>query len=191
MGAPVLTPRRTDARRNRQVILKVADEAFAQGTGVVSLAEIARRAGLGRATVYRHFPDKQALGAAVAAEQLTALRQVVRAAEGDRRCFRELLHLVLCSQVSRRSLVQLLRELPDRDRRQHANALIAVLTTPFRQAQAEGRLRADVQPTDLALVFEMIDAGVEAVPASGDRNAAAQRLIAVVLDGLFTAPLPD
>jgi AcrR family transcriptional regulator len=184
----VLTPRRTDARRNREVILRVADEAFTQGSGVVPLEEIARRAGLGRATVYRHFPDRRALGAAVAAEQLTALRQIVRAAEGERRSFRDLLQMVLCAQISRRPLVHLLRELPDRDRHQHANALIAVLTTPFRQAQAEGRLRTDLAPTDLALVFEMINAGVEAVPATADRAAAAQRLVAVILDGLFTSP---
>jgi AcrR family transcriptional regulator len=181
----MLTPRRTDARRNRQAILSVATEAFGEGSAVVSLEEIARRAGLGRATVYRHFPDRQALGAAVAAEQLTLLRQIV--ADSEFGSFRELLQVVLCSQVSHRPLVHLMRELPERDRRRLAASLIAVLAVPFRRAQAEGRLRPDLKPTDLALVFEMLEAVVESSAGTADRDAAAQRLIAVILDGLFVA----
>ena len=183
----MLTPRRTDARRNRQAILSVATEAFGEGSAAVSLEEIARRAGLGRATVYRHFPDRQALGAAVAAEQLSLLRQIV--ADSGPGSFRELLQAVLCSQVSHRPLVHLMRELPEPDRRRLAASLIAVLAGPFRRAQAEGGLRADLQPTDLALVFEMLEAVVESSAAAADRNAAAQRLITVILDGLFV-PLP-
>ena len=163
----------------------MADEAFAEGSSAVSFEEIARRAGLGRATVYRHFPDRQALGNAIAAEQLLALRRIVAAPEPL--SFRDLLQLVLCSQVSRRALVHLMRELPEREQRHHANALIAVLTVPFRQAQVDGQLRPELQPTDLALIFEMIEAAVRSVPP--DLDAAAHRLIAVILDGL-RPPLP-
>jgi AcrR family transcriptional regulator len=184
MGAPVLISRRTDARRNRQEILRVADQAFAEGSAAVSFEEIARRAGLSRATVYRHFPDRQALGKAIAAEQLSALRRIVGAPDAERRSFRELLQLVLWAQVSRRALVHLLRELPEREQRQHANALIAILTVPLRQAQAEGQLRPDAQPTDLALIFEMIEAAVRSAPASTNQDVVAQRLITVILDGL-------
>jgi AcrR family transcriptional regulator len=186
----VLTPRRTDARRNRQAILRAADEAFAQGSHVVPLEEIARRAGLGRATVYRHFPDRQALGTAVAAQQLATLKGVVDAEQGERCSFRDLLHMVVSAQVSMRPLVQLFRELPARDQRHQADALVAVLTPAFRQAQSEGQLRDDVEPADLLLVFEMIEAVVAAVLPGGDRDATTQRLIAVVLDGLFTRPAP-
>jgi AcrR family transcriptional regulator len=190
IGAPVLNSRRTDARRNRQEILRVADQAFAEGSAAVSFEEIARRAGLSRATVYRHFPDRQALGAAIAAEQLGVLRRIVAAPE--RGSFRELLQLVLRSQVSRRALVHLMRELPERERRQHANALVAILTAPLRLAQAEGLVRPDVRPTDLAVIFEMIEAAVESAPvsanpASTNQDAAAHRLITVILDGLCPA----
>jgi AcrR family transcriptional regulator len=182
----VLTPRRTDARRNRQAILRVADEAFAQGSEVVPLEEIARRAGLGRATVYRHFPDRQALGAAVAAEQLAMLRRIVDEADEEHCSFRDLLHMVFSVQVARRPLVHLFQELPVRDQRQHAEALIAVLKPAFRRAQAEGQLRDDVEPADLVLVLEMIEGAVAARSAGPDRDAAMQRLIGVILDGLFT-----
>ncbi len=182
----MLTPRRTDARRNRQAILRVADEAFAQGSYVVPLEEIARRAGLGRATVYRHFPDRHALGTAVATQQLGMLRKVVDAAKAERRSFRELLHMVLSKQVSRRPLVQLFRELPARDQQQYADALIAALTPAFQLAQAEGQLRDDIEPADLRRVLDMIEAAVAAGPADAGRDANTQRLIAIVLDGLCT-----
>ena len=87
---PGLLPRRMDARRNREVILRVAVEAFSRGGELVSLDDIARRAGLGRATVYRHFPDRTALGFAVAAERLAALAHRMEGAS-----FRELFSAVL------------------------------------------------------------------------------------------------
>lgn len=186
----MLTPRRTDARRNRQAILRVADEAFTQGSSAVALEEIARRAGLGRATVYRHFPDRHSLGTAVAAQQLATLRQIVTASGGEHRSFRDLLHTVLSEQVSKRPLVHFFRELPPRDQLHYAEALIAVLTPAFRQAQAEDQLRDDIEPTDLMRVFEMIEAAVATEPVNADGDAATQRLITVILDGLFTLPTP-
>lgn len=177
----MLTPhRRVDARRNREVILQAAEEVFAQDSGVVSLAEIARRTGLSRATVYRHFRDRQELGAAHVARELATLRRIVRSADGQHHRFRHLLHLVLSTQVARRPLVCLFRELPERDQQKYAGALIAALTPAFHRAQAHGELRDDVAPADLALVFEMI----EAARTAGDRDAT-HRLIAVVIDGLF------
>lgn len=186
----MLTPRRTDARRNRRAILRVADEAFAQGSEIVSLEEIARRAGLGRATVYRHFPDRKTLATAVAEQQLGALRRAVGAADEERCSFRELLHAVLSAQVSSRPLIHLFRELPVREQRRQADELIAVLMPAFRRAQAEEGLRDDLEPADLALVFEMIEAAVAAGSAGAGRDSATQRLVSVVLDGLFVLPVP-
>ncbi len=69
---------RADARRNRERVLRTAQQLFAaEGLGI-SLDEIARRAGVGPGTVHRHFPTKQALYLAVAIDQL---RQLV--AEGE------------------------------------------------------------------------------------------------------------
>lgn len=175
--------RRTDARRNRQAILRVADAAFAQGTEVVPLAEIARRAGLGRATVYRHFPDRQALGAAVAAQQIGMLRRVADA-EGEGVDFRCLMHLVLADQIARRPLVQLFRELSSRDQRRYIDSLIGALTPAFRRAQAGGQIRGDLEPADLVLVFEMVEAALTSPFSEADRGAAAERLLPAILDGL-------
>src|SRR3982074_3189713 len=54
-------PQRADARRNYEKVLTAAREAFAEGGESTSLEEIARRAGVGIGTLYRHFPNRQAL----------------------------------------------------------------------------------------------------------------------------------
>ncbi|MCR6485151.1 TetR/AcrR family transcriptional regulator [Amycolatopsis sp. OK19-0408] len=169
-------PRRVDARRNREAILRAADEAFSEDADVV-LDEVARRAGLGRATVYRHFPDRTALAFAVAAHHLAAFKNLVRGKES----FRELLRAVLAMQARRRPLVKLFRELPEHNQRQYTQALVSLLRPAFESAQQEGSVRADLEPADLALLFEMHEAAL--VPGLGSREPAA-RLVRVFLDGL-------
>jgi AcrR family transcriptional regulator len=176
-------PRRVDARRNREAILHAADEAFSENAGHVALDAIARRAGLGRATVYRHFPDRTALALAVATRHLTALKRL-----RDKGSFRELLQTVLAMQARRRPLVRLFRELPERRQRQYTQALIALLRPAFEEAQRAGDVRADLEPADLALLFEMLEAALAAGPAPQDRTEPAERLVRVFLDGLAGTP---
>src|SRR5262245_17559378 len=57
----VARPKRADARRNYEKVLAAAREAFAEGGESTALEEIARRAGVGIGTLYRHFPNRQAL----------------------------------------------------------------------------------------------------------------------------------
>ncbi|WP_243794227.1 TetR/AcrR family transcriptional regulator [Saccharopolyspora gloriosae] len=181
----MLTPQRTDARRNREIILRAADEAFAQGSELVPIEEIARRTGLGRATVYRHFPDRYALARTVAAHRLDTLKRVVASAERDHRTFRDLLHVVLSDQVVSRPLVNLIRELPEHDQRRYANSLIAVLAPAFRRAQAREQLRDDIEPADLMLILEMIEGALSSKLVPADDETAVRKLIAVTLDGLY------
>jgi AcrR family transcriptional regulator len=186
-AVPAVVPNalRADARRNREAILRVADEAFAEDCDEVSLHDIAQRTGLSRATVYRHFPDRKTLATAVAAQHLAAFERAAAAHHGDRRPFRELLQTVLSLQAARRPLVRVFRELPARHQLQYTAALIRVLRPAFDEAQREGSLRDDVEPTDLALVFEMLEAALAGGPATMDRTEPTQRLVQVLLDGLF------
>src|SRR5262252_5751156 len=81
-SAPAANPRpmRADAQRNYTKLLDAASGAFAEhGADDVSLEEIARRAGVGIGTLYRHFPTRQALLEAVYTDQVESLS--VRAAE--------------------------------------------------------------------------------------------------------------
>src|SRR6201994_4359482 len=59
--ALIARPKRADARRNYEKVLTAAREAFAEGGESTALEEIARRAGVGIGTLYRHFPNRQAL----------------------------------------------------------------------------------------------------------------------------------
>jgi AcrR family transcriptional regulator len=179
---------RVDARRNRAVILRVADQAFAEETDTVPLSEIARRAGLGRATVYRHFPDRQALGIAVAAYHLNALRRAATERRSDGDSFRYLFTAVLRAQTRRRSLVRLFRALPEHHQRQYTDALLTALRPAFLRAQQQGRLREDLQIADLAVVLQMIEGAMTCGPAR-NRSEPVGRLVQALLDGLFV-PAP-
>ena len=70
---PDARPLRADARRNREAVLEAARTAFAASGLTVALDEIARRAGVGPGTLYRHFPTKEALFEAVVQERLRHL----------------------------------------------------------------------------------------------------------------------
>ncbi|MFD9948297.1 TetR/AcrR family transcriptional regulator [Nonomuraea sp. NPDC059023] len=68
-------PRRADATRSAQALLAAARELFDERGPDVALDEVARRAGVGNATLYRHFPTRQDLIVAVYASEVTALEE--------------------------------------------------------------------------------------------------------------------
>ena len=76
-------PKRADALRNRQKILAAAGEAFAQDGESTALEEIARRAGVGIGTLYRHFPTRHALVQELYREEVEELCRSAEAIEGD------------------------------------------------------------------------------------------------------------
>jgi AcrR family transcriptional regulator len=76
------TPRRADAARNRDKILAAARGAFDDGDGEVSMAEVARRAGVGMATLYRNFPGRRELLEALYTEEVDALVAAAETADG-------------------------------------------------------------------------------------------------------------
>jgi AcrR family transcriptional regulator len=78
-----LRPMRADARRNRERILKAARELFASEEPEVQMDDIARRAGVGVGTVYRHFPDKEALMGELVRERFRLFNQHLDAALAD------------------------------------------------------------------------------------------------------------
>jgi AcrR family transcriptional regulator len=74
-------PLRADARRNRDRIIRAAGELFAQRGNDAQMDEIAARSGLGMGTLYRHFPNKQALLTAIVRERFEGMTELARAAE--------------------------------------------------------------------------------------------------------------
>jgi AcrR family transcriptional regulator len=72
----VRRPQRADARRNFEALLDAAREVFAEGGANASLEEVARRAGVGIGTLYRHFPTRQDLFETVYVDEVEALARV-------------------------------------------------------------------------------------------------------------------
>ena len=177
--------RRRDAQRNRSAILQAASEMMTSQQTVIGMPEIARRAGIGQATLYRHFPDRLALAGAVIAYQIERLEQCVADGRDQPTTFRQALDEILRTQITMRPLVQLARRLDPRTRARYLRRIIAALADPLRRAQDDGQVRADLVPDDLVLLLTMVQGVVEGAGDADDAVAAAGRSIDLALDGVF------
>jgi AcrR family transcriptional regulator len=173
-------PLRADAVRNRARVLEVAYETFAaEGLGV-PIDEIARRAGVGAGTVYRHFPAKEDLVGAVIADQLQRIvdegRALIEAGEPGEALFTFLRSAVEWSATNR-GLVDALAgsgiEITGAD-----ELFMNLLGELLRAAQEAGTAREDVGVADVKALM----VGLQAMQSYNDEAAA--RLTEVVLDGL-------
>jgi AcrR family transcriptional regulator len=175
------TARRQDAQRNRAAIVRAASEVMTSRGSVIAMPEIARRAGVGQATLYRHFPDRSALAAAVIADHLQRLEDCAAAGADQPATFRILLRQVLHAQITMRPLVLLVRRLDPGARHRYQRRMIAAFAGPLRCAQRHGYVRSDLVPEDLVLLLAM----VQGVADTTEDAAAADRSIDLVLDGVF------
>jgi AcrR family transcriptional regulator len=187
-GAP--TSRRRDAQRNRSAIVQAASEMMMSEQSVVPMPEIARRAGVGQATLYRHFPDRHALTAAVITHHMEQLEAAAAHIEHPT-MFRHLLHEVLHTQVAMRPLILLAQRLDPRLRHRYQQRVLAALTPPLRRAQARGHVRPDLVPDDLALMLAMVRGVADAAADVTAARSAAARCIDLVLDGVFRPAVTD
>ncbi|NED48379.1 TetR/AcrR family transcriptional regulator [Amycolatopsis sp. SID8362] len=179
--------RRSDARDNRDRILEAARAIFAADGLAVPMREIARRADVGPATLYRHFPTKEALATEAFADQMRACYTIVDDGLADPDPWRGFT-----------SVLEKLCELYARDRgftaaftavfphaldfaadRERAVKSIAELT---RRAREAGHLRPDVELDDVILVL-MANGGIQAASPAA-RVAASRRFAALAIRGL-------
>jgi AcrR family transcriptional regulator len=180
-------PLRADAERNRRRILTAARQLFAaRGLGV-SLDEIAAEAGVGVGTVYRRFPDRDALIDALFEERIQEIAQTARDAlehddpwEGFAGFVRDAVRL----QASDRGLREALFTAgPGRERVDRARSKIAPEVTKLvARAQEAGRLRSDLVVYDVAMVQIMMGAIADAT-----RDIAPdtwERFLVIILDGM-------
>jgi AcrR family transcriptional regulator len=183
----IARPKRADARRNYEKVLAAAREAFAEGGESTALEEIARRAGVGIGTLYRHFPSRQAL---LEALYVNEVEEVCRsAAELDGSDPWEALtawfERVLAYLATKQALAQELLNYFDRDA-----ALFRVCRTSLYEAgeplltraQGAGVVRQDVEFPE---VMQMV-MGIAKIPA-GDPGQVAH-ILRIALDGLRYRP---
>jgi AcrR family transcriptional regulator len=185
---------RADARRNLDRILVAAREVFLEQGGDAALDEIARRAGVGIATLYRRFPDRQMLAREVALdvwrrvadEARQALAEEPTAFQALERYLRRALELgvgaVMPLLVSQRILDDEARAARD-ESAEHVRYIIAA-------AKAEGTLRADAAESDIGLSLIRLSRPLPgSVPRALDR-AIAHRHIDLLLAGLRAEGAP-
>jgi AcrR family transcriptional regulator len=174
---------RADARENRARVLAVARELFAERGLDVPMAAIARRAGVGVATLYRRFPTKESLVVEAFTEQFAICQAVIEEALADSdpwRGFRTVIEKVCLLQATDRGFTAaFVASFPDmhsevRERTWHCFSELV------ERAKAGGQLRADFSPHDLTLVL-LANSGLAGVPVEV-AVAASQRLVAYLLE---------
>ena len=150
-------PLRADARRNRERILAAAREACAAHGENVQIDDVARSAGVGVGTVYRHFPTKEALIQALVAEKFGVTTQNIRAAleiedpwEGFCAAMRTNAEVMAADAGLRDALIRLGPLARNTDAERELHALAGELV---RRAQEAGELRDDVTADDIGALM--------------------------------------
>jgi AcrR family transcriptional regulator len=176
-------PKRADARRNYERVLAAAREAFAEGGESTALEQIARRAGVGIGTLYRHFPTRQALLEALYVNEVVEVSRSAEELDGaDPWEALNTWFLRLTGYLAtKRALADELLNYLDQDAplfRECRSSLFAAGEPLLQRAQDAGVVRLDV---DFADVLHMV-AGITKIPASDP--AQVEHILRVALDGL-------
>lgn len=187
-AAAAARPRRADALRNRERVIEAAAEVFAAKGMDAGIPEIAALAGVGKATVYRSFPSKEHLVAAVAVQRLAWITgRVTRAlAEDDPgRAFEDVVVEIAERQADDGAVAGSLASdihLPELESARAATQ--AAFDALIDRARAAGALRADATAGDFRVLF----AGVSQVlRAEGERDPAIWRRYGRLVAGALRA----
>jgi AcrR family transcriptional regulator len=198
-GSPLVAGRslRVDAERNRERVLDAAREVFAEQGLDASTNEIARRAGVGIATLFRRFPTRDDLVAAAFADKMSAYAAAIDDALADPdpwQGFCSYIERVCRMQADDRGFANVLTltfptaKALEEELDRSAEALAVLLD----RAKAAGRLRKDFAHQDVPLIL-MANAGV-VTATSGAAPEAWRRLVGYLLQAFAAQraePLPD
>ena len=176
-------PKRADARRNYEKVLAAAREAFAEGGESTALEEIARRAGVGIGTLYRHFPNRQALLEALYVNEVDEVcRSAAALDRGDPwEALNSWFERLMGYLATKRALAHELLNYLDQDAalfRDCRASLFAAGEPLLRRAQEAGAVRPDVEFSD---VMHMI-VGIAKLPAADPQQI--EHILRIALDGL-------
>jgi AcrR family transcriptional regulator len=180
-----MRPLRADARQNYERLTEAGADAIAELGPNVSLEEVARRAGVGIGTLYRHFPNRQALLEAVYRDQVAAHGERARELEATRPPAEALilwLHSLLTNNLTMRGLKEALMAgevspVTSACREQ----MHEVGTELLSRAQEIGEVRRDLEITDLLRLVHSIALMVE---PGAEGAARAERVFEVMVAGL-------
>jgi AcrR family transcriptional regulator len=197
MAAPG-RPLRADAARNRTLILDAARACFADGGLDVGVEEIARRAGVGKGTLYRRFPTKEALVRAIFDDILADFTRVADAAGENPDAwdaFAAFLGASARMQASNQGFYDVVAQrlggsaLTEEQRRR----FLDVAAGPLERAQAAGCVRTDLVAEDIQLMLRMLGATTRPAPDGQPMDDHWPRYLGLLLDALrpgSATPLP-
>lgn len=179
-------PLRSDARRNRAKILAAASELFAEDGADLSIDELARRAGVGHATVFRRFPNKEELVLAMFEDRLADVAEAVEAAAANEDPWEGLvaaMTYIAERQARDRGLMEAVgSDVFGSPRLREARMrVMAPMDGLLRRAQEADQVRDDLQPID---VFFLITAAGHVSPCHFDIPGLWRRYLGVILDGM-------
>jgi AcrR family transcriptional regulator len=176
-------PKRADARRNYDKVLAAAREAFAEGGESTALEEIARRAGVGIGTLYRHFPTRQALLEAVYVGEVEEVCRSAALLDGADpwEALDAWLERVIAYMGTKRALAHELLNYLDQDASVFKTSRAALYESGqplLVRAQEAGVVRPDVTIAD---VMQMV-IGISKVPTADPSQV--RHILRVAIDGL-------
>jgi AcrR family transcriptional regulator len=179
----IARPKRADARRNYEKVLAAARQAFAEGGESTALEEIARRAGVGIGTLYRHFPNRQALLEAVYVEEVEEMCRSAGEFEGSDpwEALNGWFERFIAYIGTKRALAAELQNYLEQDAplfQVCRTSLFEAGEPLLKRAQAEGVVRPDVTIGD---IIQMV-VGIAKIPSSDPKQN--EHILRVALDGL-------
>lgn len=158
------------AAENRAALIQAAREVFATGGYDVPLSAVARRAGVGQGSLYRHFPDRASLGLAVFEENITELE---RLAADPAVTLGDVLDLLTEQTVASTAFIDMVGVTAEDPRIADVHERLSrVLAGKLATAQHAGRIRPDVTAADLVLGVGMLAGVLGRVPAAARRETA-------------------
>jgi AcrR family transcriptional regulator len=177
---------RADATRNRQQLLDVATRLFATADAEPSMRAIAHEAGVGIATLYRHFPTREALVDAVYQDQVSRLttgaRELLTHLDPPA-ALRRWMDLFGDWIATKNGMLDTLIAMIETGEITHAHTrteLLAAIDHILQAGHTSGQLRTDIPAEDIAAAL----IGIFTVAGSPEHKAMAARLLNLLLDGL-------
>lgn len=178
--------KRSDARRNAQLVLDAAATVFARAGVDAPVRDIAAEAGVGMGTVYRHFPTRPDLVVAVFRHQVDGLAAATLATEDPEQALRAWVAGFTDFLVTKHGLAEALHSDQAGFESLHAefvDRLVPVLGELLRAGVEAGRLRTDVRPLELMIAIGNLCIGAETFP-----DYRARHMVDVLLAGLAVQP---